>query len=153
MFILLIVICWCAALIQAVASKTRREQSVPAFQNETLKGEDVQNAYLNLSASDVFQSKQSQTIELNVPDPLTKASAASYCQTLIHSLDSSSYSVSSGSSAKYSDFYYYSPFLAQHLSVAPAASGQSNLQIAFTWKNDGTCSHIYLGVPFIEYCF
>ncbi len=194
-FVIIVILCWCAALGQTVHDNYFNDRAVPAYQNKTLKQDDTQNAFQNMSDSGkdstqsisdsgkdsllnisdkennssqglpganlIFQSKKSQTWEIaEFPDKLTRDSALSYCQTLINTLtdtdwnDNSTASlISSGVSSGYSDFYFYCPFLLENFSLTPYDSGGSNLQIVLTWNKDGSCSHVYLGFPFVEYCF
>lgn len=187
-FMILVMLCWCAALGQTVHDEYFNDGAVPAYQNKTLPQDETQNAFQNLSDSGwntalgpssnmshskqetaqglpdaklIFQSEKSQTWEIaEFSDNLTRDSALSYCQTLISSFsdtgqtgDSAASLLSSGASSQYSDFYFYCPFLLEHFSLTPYDSSKSNLQIVLTWNQDGSCSHIYLGFPFVEYCF
>lgn len=161
-FVVIVILCWCAALVQTVHDNYFNDGAVPAYQNKTLEQDDTQNAFQNVSDTNlIFQSKKSQTWEIaEFPDKLTRDSALSYCQTLINTLadtdrnDNSTASlISSGASSGYSDFYFYCPFLLENYSLTPYDSGGSNLQIVLTWNKDGSCSHVYLGFPFVEYCF
>lgn len=215
---ILVMLCWCAALGQTVHDEYFNDGAVPAYQNKTLPQDETKNAFQNLSDSGwntalgsssnmsrgkqetaqdsssnmshskqettlgsslnmshskqntaqvlpdaklIFQSEKSQTWEIaEFSDNLTRDSALSYCQTLITSFsdtgqngDSAASLLSSGASSQYSDFYFYCPFLLERFSLTPYDSSNSNLQIVLTWNQDGSCSHIYLGFPFVEYCF
>lgn len=145
LFLSLTLLCWSAALLQIASHQIRQATAVPAFQNDTLPLSDAVSA---------FQTTNSQTLEIpSVTNQLTQKNAAQYCQKLAAQIDSNATLLSSHSDSKYSDFYYYSPSLNDQFQLTTASTSESNLQIVFTWNQDGSCSHIYLGIPYIEYSF
>lgn len=145
LFSSLTLLCWCAALFQTANNRLESEKAVPAFQNETIPLTDAISA---------FQATNSQTLELpSISKEITQENASYYCQELIKEIDSNALLLSSHSDSAYSDFYYYSPILKEKFHLTSISANNSNLQIVFTWKNDGSCSHIYVGMPCIEYNF
>ncbi len=147
--IVLAVTCWGAALLQssALGQLLSGRRSVPAFQ-DTVTLDDAEPI-----AVPAF--KTSQTLELDLADrvSLTPDTAQAFCQSLCSRLDSSFQLLSSHRERGYSDFYCYSPLLEQQLGITPLSQNNANLQVVFTWDKKGGCSHIYLGLPCIDYDF
>lgn len=144
-FFFMTLLCWSMTLFQFASKQLKTEKAVPAFQNQTMSFSE---------AIPAFQTEKSQTLELSsAPKDLTQKTCSTYFQSLIKSIDSGATLISSHSDTGYSDFYLYSPVLHERFQISPATSAGSNLQIVFVWNKDGSCKHIYLGIPCIEYCF
>lgn len=142
-FFLLTLLCWSMTLFQSAVKQIESEKAVPAFQNETISLSDAVTA---------FETEKSQTLELSsASKKLTQETALVNCQSLAKQIDSHATLLSSHSDADYSDFYFYSPALNKQFQISPVSG--SNLQIVFVWNTDGSCKHIYLGMPCIEYSF
>lgn len=173
LFLSMTLLCWSITFFQSAARQMESGKAVPAFQNETIPDSETIPAYQNETipgaetvpafqnktislqdAKPIYQTKESQTLEIPfVSKQLTRESASNHCQSMADRLDSDAALLSSHSDKNYSDFYFFSPFLKKQLQIAPTSSTGSNLQIVFVWNNDGSCRHIYLGIPCIEYCF
>lgn len=144
-FFLFLLLCWSLALVQSTAKQLKQNKAIPAFQNKTISTSD---------AIPAFQTELSQTLELTGDTAqLTKETALAYCNSLAKQLDSQSSLLSFHSDSDYSDFYYYSPALQEKFQISPVTSSGSNLQIVFVWDQQGSCKHIYLGMPCIEFSF
>lgn len=168
-FLSMTLLCWSMTLFHSATERLETAKAVPAFQNETISSPETITAYQadtlsGSAASDgsfplsdavtAFQTEKSQTLEISsAPKKLTRKTAPAYCQSLARQLDSESSLLSSHSDADYSDFYFYSPVLEKQFQMPPVSAAGSNLQIVFVWNRDGSCKHIYLGIPWIEYCF
>ena len=168
-FFFMTLLCWSMALFQSASKQLKTEQAVPAFQNETIPSPEMVPAYQtdifqntesfndSFTLSDAvcaFQTEKSQTLELSSdPKQLTRETSSTYLLSLTERIDSGASLISSHSDTNYSDFYLYSPVLEKQFQISPVAATGSNLQIVFVWNKDGSCKHIYLGMPYIEYCF
>lgn len=148
--IILACLCWTAALFQSLFSLNRftEPQAIPAFQNE-IKG----NLEEFPSEESIPAFKTNQTIEYrtNEQNNVTRENVSDYVGTLCASLDADCRKISSHTEKNYTDFYYYSPILAEKYKIDSVTG--SNLQIAFTWDKNGNLSHIYMGFPNIDYDF
>lgn len=173
LFLTMTLLCWSITLFQSAAKQMESGKAVPAFQNETIPDSETIPAYQNETipepetipafqsaatplsdAVPIYETDKSQTLEtLPVPKQLTRESAMNDCRSMANQLDPYATLLSSHSDKNYSDFYFFSPSLKKQLQISPVTSTGSNLQIVFVWNEDGSCRHIYLGIPFIEYCF
>lgn len=153
-------LCWSLAFFQSAAKQAETRKAVPAFQNETLPDTNSVPAFQNATVS---KTEKSQTWEIFADfSELTKEAADSYCQNsttfpalsyLINKTAPDCVPVTSHSSSDFSDFYFYSSSLQKQFQISPITSTGSNVQIVFVWNPDGSCKHIYIGTPCIEYNF
>lgn len=169
-FLFMTLLCWSVTLLQSAAKQLKTDKAVPAFQNETMSSSETISAYqtdtlsssidLNSSiplsnAIPAFRTKNSQTLELfSASKQVTRETSSSYCQSLAKQIDSNTTLLSYHSDTSYSDFYFYSPALEEQFQIPPVSTtAGNNIQIVLVWNKNGSCKHIYLGIPYIEYCF
>lgn len=142
------IVCWMGALLQspAIYQKILQREAIPAFQDNvstTLSKEEA--------VTTAFCTKQTMKLTPSSVSSLSKDTATSYCNTLCSLIDSDASIISSHTEKNYTDFYCYSPLLKEYFNIDPYS--ESNLQIAFTWDQEGNCTNIYLGFPCIDYDF